>query len=55
MGDDKPIGERIAVLETEMRHIRASLTTRSIREWGILMVIVGLLATVLAKNMGWIN
>lgn len=54
MGNEDP-GERLAVLETQMKHLKEATTARAAREWAIFMAVLGLLLAVLAKNMGWIN
>jgi hypothetical protein len=52
MGNDDP-GERLAVLETEMRHIKQKTDKREAREWALIMAIFGLLLTLFAQNLGW--
>lgn len=47
--------ERLAVLETEVRHIKAASSARSTREWAVFMAVLALLLAILSKNMGWIN
>jgi len=55
MGDEKPMGERIAVLETEMRNLKENAKWRAVREWGIFVTCFGLLLTIIANSFGWIK
>jgi hypothetical protein len=54
MGSDD-FGERIAVLETQMKHVADQARARSTREWGVIMAVLSLLLAVVAKNFGWIQ
>ena len=51
MGDDTH-GERIAILEIEVRHLKESYTSRAAREWAIIMSALGLVGTILGKFLG---
>jgi hypothetical protein len=68
---DETLAERIVRLETQMKSIQddiqsratvAAVTSiqrlldgRSNREWAIIMVGIGLVISILAKNLGWVK
>jgi hypothetical protein len=68
---DETLAERIVRLETQMKSIQddiqsratvAAVTSiqrlldgRSNREWAIIMVGIGLVVSILAKNLGWVK
>lgn len=49
------LGERIAKLEVYIHDLRDQAKARAGREWGVIMSVVALLLTVLARQMGWIQ
>jgi hypothetical protein len=49
MGDDKPPGERLAVLETKVERLLHDLHARSNREWAMILAVFGSLATALIQ------
>lgn len=51
MGDELQ-GERIAVLETKVNALEKGSDTRATREWAIILVVLGLLITTIAKALG---
>lgn len=64
MGEEKPPGERMAVLETEMRQVRTEIETfkESLKQRNnkltmhdllVLISVIGTLVVVLAKGLGW--
>lgn len=49
---EKPMGERIAVLEEQVRAMESASAARATREWGIIMAVFALVATVFGKSIG---
>jgi hypothetical protein len=49
---EKPMGERIAVLEEQVRAMASASAARATREWGIIMAVFALVATVFGKSIG---
>jgi hypothetical protein len=54
MGDE-PIGERIRAVEIHVATLILERTQRSAREWTIIMVGIGLIVSIVAKNLGWLK
>jgi hypothetical protein len=54
MGDE-PFGERLVRLETQMMTFLEAQKQRSTREWAIIMVGIGLILSIAAKNLGWVK
>jgi hypothetical protein len=52
MGNDD-LGERIAVLETEMKQMKAALSKWTLQELLIFTSVIGTLVAVVAKGLGW--
>lgn len=49
MGDEKPLGERLAVLETQVARLIHDLHSRSNREWAMILAVFASLATALIQ------
>jgi len=52
MGNDD-LGERIAVLETEMKQMKAASSKWTLQELLIFTSVIGTLVAVVAKGLGW--
>jgi hypothetical protein len=60
MGEEKPPGERMAVLETEMRQVRTEIenikhrqSKLTMHDLLVLISVIGTLVVVVSKGLGW--
>jgi hypothetical protein len=52
---DETLAERIVRLETQITTIIDAHKAKAGREWAIIMVGIGLVVSILAKNLGWVK
>lgn len=44
----------VAVLKNKLENLEKSLAGRATREWAIVMTGLGLIGTIVVKNLGWL-
>jgi hypothetical protein len=54
MGDES-LAERIVRIETQMQQILEHSKARQTREWAIVTTGLGLILTIIVKNLGWLQ
>lgn len=52
---DETLAERIVRLETQVQTFIEAQRSKAGREWAIIMVGIGLVVSILAKNLGWVK